>query len=401
MSDVKTANRKSNANLDDLVQPTHDEYARQRFVGALRNHAMANMRETMRGHFESEVKPSFERRTGRVLGTSKDIERVMKRDPYFRFYSAIRYNAQEMVWLSVQEPIERVLPDLIALASDVAQRNPAGGSLKLNPDMEIPRYVTAQDVHLVPGCFHSEFTQNDVAQGAVMSAGGRVSTSANVHRKDNPGGVANAMGYWLTRRYPDFKPRRILDLGTSSGKNLIPYLDCFPGVQAYGIDVSAPLLRYGHARAEQNGQVVHFSQQNAERPDFADGHFDLIVSSFFFHEIPVPATKRILAQCFRMLAPGGMMVHMELPPHKLCDPWRNFAWDWDTKNNNEPSYTAFRSQDLLALCESAGFAPDASFEVHIPDIASFGEERFNRFLNGEIQAPQHGKGSWFVFGARK
>lgn len=401
MSIAASGNRISNSNIDGLVQSTHDEYARQRFVGALRNHAMARMRETMREHYESEVRPVFERQTGRMLQTSKDIERVMKRDPYFQFYSTIRYNAQEMVWLSVQEPVERALPELIETASEIARRNPAGGSLRLNPDLEIPRYVTAQDVHLVPGCFHSEFTKNDVAQGAVMSIGGRVSTSANVHRKDNPGGVGNAIGYWLTRQYPDFKPRRILDIGTSSGKNLIPYLDHFPNAEAYGIDVSAPLLRYGHARAEQTGHKIHFNQQNAEYTDFADGYFDLIVSSFFFHEVPVPATKRILAQCFRMLAPGGMMAHMELPPHSLCDAWRNFAWDWDTKNNNEPSYTAFRSQDLTALCEGAGFSPGSAFQVHVPDIASFGEERFDRFLKGEEQAPRHGVGSWFVFGARK
>lgn len=401
MTASMTERKISNTDIDHLVHATHDEYARQRFIGALRNHATAHMRETMRDHFEAEVRPSFEQRTGRFLETPKDIERVMKHDPYFRFYSTIRYNAQEMVWLSVQEPIERVLPELIETAKEVAERNPAGGTLRLNPDLEIPRYVTAQDVHLVPGCFHSEFTENDVAQGAVMSLGGRVATSANLHRKDSPGGVGNAIGYWLTRQYPDFKPRRILDLGTSSGKNLVPYLDYFPDAEAHGIDVSAPLLRYGHARAEQTGRKIHFSQQNAEHTDFEDDAFDLIVSSFFFHEVPVPATKRILKECFRLLAPGGMMVQMELPPHALCDAWRNFAWDWDTKNNNEPSYTSFRSQNLPALCEGAGFAADSSFMVHIPDIASFGKERFDRFLKGELQAPRHGAGSWFVFGARK
>jgi ubiquinone/menaquinone biosynthesis C-methylase UbiE len=387
--------------IDDVVRPSIDEYARQCFVGALRNHAMADMRESLRVHYEEKVRPEFEQRTGQAPATARDIERLMQNDLYYRFYSSLRYNAQEMAWLSVQPPIERVLPELIALAADVARRNPAGGSLRLDPGLEIPRYVSAQDVHLVPGCFHSEFTENDVAQGAVMAHGGRVCTSANVHRKDNPGGVAIAIGYWLTRQYPSFTPRRILDLGTSSGKNLVPYLDTYPGAEAHGLDISAPLLRYGHARAEQQGRVVHFSQQNAEHPDYPDGYFDLIVSSFFFHEVPVVATRRILAQCHRMLAPAGMMVHMELPPHQLCDAWRNFAWDWDTKNNNEPSYTAFRSQDPLALCVGAGFAAERVIQTHIPDITKCGAERFERLLKNELPMPRHGAGSWFVFGAAK
>ena len=34
------------------------------------------------------------------------------------------------------------------------------------------------------------------------------------------------------------------------------------------------MLRYGHARAEAMGATIHFSQQNAECTDFADGSFD-------------------------------------------------------------------------------------------------------------------------------
>ena len=135
-------------------------------------------------------------------------------------------------------------------------------------------------------------------------------------------------------KFLNFKPRRILDIGTASGKNLLPYADLFPDAELYGIDVGAPLLRYGHAKAEAVGIPVHYSQQNAESTTFPDGHFDLIVSSFFFHEVPVKSTKKILAECHRMLAAGGLMAHMELPPRKNCEAYLNFYWDWETLNNN-------------------------------------------------------------------
>ncbi len=297
--------------IDGLFRPTHDEYARQRFVSALRKHAVIDMREDMRLVYETEKRPYFKDQGPR---DAREVQQAMKDEPSYRFYSAIRYNAQEMVWLSVQAPVERALPQMIEVARDAAARNPAGGSLRLNPDLKIPRYVSAQDVHLIPGCFHSEFIADDVAQGAVLAAGNRVFTGAIPHRKENPGGVGRSVSHWLKHKFPDFKPRRMLDLGTSSGKNLLPYLDVYPDVEAYGVDVSAPLLRYGMRAPSMAGRAVHFSQQNAEALDFPDGYFDLIVSSFFFHEVPVMATQRILAGSRRVLAKDGIMAHMELPP---------------------------------------------------------------------------------------
>jgi ubiquinone/menaquinone biosynthesis C-methylase UbiE len=169
----------------------------------------------------------------------------------------------------------------------------------------------------------------------------------------------------------------------------------------HGIDAGAPPLRFGFAQAAYAGQPVHFSQQNAEHTDYPDGFFDLIVSSFFFHEIPLNGTRRILKECHRLLAPGGIIAHMELPPERMVSDYENFFWNWDTANNNEPSYTVFRAQDPVALCAAAGFERDTCFAKIIPNYATFGEEKLREFVAGKLQAPTHGSGGWFVFGARK
>jgi ubiquinone/menaquinone biosynthesis C-methylase UbiE len=125
----------------------------------------------------------------------------------------------------------------------------------------------------------------------------------------------------------------------------------------------------------------------------------MIVSSFFFHEVPVKATKQILRECRRLLRPGGHMVHLELPNEAAVDSYANFFWNWDTTNNNEPFYTHFREHDPIALCSEAGFKRESCFAQPVPDFASSGEEKFERFIRGEIAAPQHGSGGWFFFGA--
>lgn len=385
--------------IDALYRPTHDERARQGFVSVLRNHTKRTMRDEMQRRYLEHVQPEFERQHGRVPETGSEVEQCMEPLPYYQFYSSMRYNAQEMMYLSTMEPVERELPRMIELAKDIAEHPPAGGSLRLDSDLEAPRYVTALDVHLAPGCFHSEYTEDDVAQGMMQAQGGRVSTGANAHRMGDLGGVGKSVGYWLTQKYPEFKPRRMLDIGTLSGKNLLPYCDAFPDIEAYGIDISAPGLRYGHAKAEHYGKRVHFSQQNAEQMDFPDGYFDLIVSSFFFHEISLPATRRILKQCKRLLAPGGIMAHMELPAQKQCDPWLNFYWDWDAKYNNEPFYMQFRSQDFLELLEEAGFERETSFTTTVPNRSTFNMADYPKVISGEMAAPLHGRGGWFIFGA--
>ncbi|MFZ5748501.1 MAG: class I SAM-dependent methyltransferase [Pseudomonadota bacterium] len=381
--------------IESIARPTLEERGRQRFCSALRRYAIQEMPEIVRQDFEERVKPRFEAR-GEPLDTALAIEKAMKPEASYRFYSTLRYNAQEMCFLSVQDSVERALPEMIDVARDAADRNPAGGSLRLDPGMEIPRYLSALDVHLTPGCFHNEWVADDVAQGAVVSLGARVFSATMNHR--SWGGVARVISRWIKHEHPDFRPLRMLDIGTSSGKNLIPYVQAFPGVEAHGVDVGAPLLRWGHAVAEHEGVPVHFSQQNAEELDFPDGHFDLIVSSFFFHEIPVKATRNVLNQCRRLLRPGGLMVHQELPATGLVDAWEDYFWNWDTDNNNEPFYTAFRAQDPIALMEAAGFDRSRSFAQILPDAGTY-PDRAAAFDWDEPGRPRHGKGGWYVFGS--
>ena len=67
---------------------------------------------------------------------------------------------------AVIDTVERTLPDLKATAASLDKGNPRG-SLRLDPDLEIPAYHTAVDIHLQPGAYHSEFTDSDVAAGAI------------------------------------------------------------------------------------------------------------------------------------------------------------------------------------------------------------------------------------------
>ncbi|MEW4467784.1 class I SAM-dependent methyltransferase [Parasphingorhabdus sp. JC815] len=398
MSNKDASSEHKNSAIPDieaLPKPTVEERGRQRFCSALRSFAIQDMSEMVSKDFSERVAPAL-MESGATIEDADAIESVMKGEASYRLYSTLRYNAQEMCFQSVQQPIERALHDMIEVAKSAIERNPAGGTLRLDPELSIPSYVSDLDVHLTPGCFHKEWVEDDVAQGAVVALGARVFSATMSHR--SWGGVAQVISRWLKHERPDFNPERMLDIGTSSGKNLMPYVRVFPSVEAHGVDIAAPLLRYGHAVAEHEDIALHLSQQNAESLKFPDQHFDLIVSSFFFHEITVEATRKVLKECRRLLRPGGIMVHQELPATSLVDPWEDFFWNWDTEHNNEPNYTDFRAQDPFDLLLEAGFELDRSFAHLLPDAGTY-PDRTKAFDWDEPGRPRHGKGAWYVFGS--
>lgn len=392
----------SKTRFDELAPPTHDEAARQGFVSLLRKRVMTDMAAELRAAYREEAGPAFASRHGRAPANGREVRQAMLGHPYFKAWSALRYSAQEMTWWSVMPQVERRLPELIEAARAAATDVTAPGSLRLDPDLEIPRDVSALDIHLMPGCFHTEHLADDVAQGAVYTLGTSVFGGALKLRADRTGGVGASIAHWLRVRHPGFRPRDLLDLGCSTGSNLFPYLAILPGLVGHGVDVGAPLLRYAHARARSMGLDVHFSQQNAESLDFDDGSFDIVCSSFFLHEQSLKATRRILNEAYRVLRPGGVMVHMELPPAAEVDPYYNFYLDWDAYYNNEPHYAAFRALDFPREVARAGFAAKRYFQTRIPNYGTVPEAEFEACARGEREAPAHGNGaSWFIFGAWK
>jgi len=386
--------------IDELATPTHDEAARQRFVSTLRKRIMVDMAGRMRGAYEHGVQPRFRARHGRDPQDGREVRRAMLPHPYFKAWSALRYAAQEMTWWSVQPQVERNLPALVQHSREAARAGGAG-SLRLDPSLPVPRDVAAMDIHLMPGCFHTEYQPDDVAVGAVYWHGTAV-FSAGLQLRHKGGGVARSIAEYLRIAHPQLRPQRILDIGCSAGNQLLPYLDVFPGSVGHGVDVGAPLLRFAHARARELGYEVHYSQQDARKLDFEDGMFDLVVSSFFLHEQSKATNRRVLKEAHRLLRPGGIMVHMELPPAGEVDPYYNFYLDWDAYYNNEPHYAGFRKLDPVDECVRAGFGRERCFARRIPNYGLVSDGEFAESALGHRPAPQHGNGaSWFIFGAVK
>ena len=116
------------------------------------------------------------------------------------------------------------------------------------------------------------------------------------------------------------------------------------------------MLRYAHARAEALGVPVHFSQQNAESPRYPAGSFDLVVSHILLHETSLVAMPKIMAESRRLLRPGGLMLHMDIPRGDI--PFRQFMHDWESYHNNEGFSRLMTGLDLRQVAIDGGWGPE-------------------------------------------
>ena len=375
---------------DALPATSHDELARQHFVRSFKEHLVTDLHPGLKTAYEKRAKGKFIAEHQREPASLQEVGQVMKQDTHYQAWSSLLRTSQEMMWSSAQIPVQRAIQEL---ATQAAQ-TPAVGSLRLNPDLQIPAYHTAVDIHCQPGGYHTEYIENDVAQGAIYDRA--VYIYAMGQMGVNNADMGDSTVAWLKQQHPELKPTRILDMGCAVGHSTLPYVSGFEGAEVHAIDVAAPMLRYAHARASSMGLPVHFSQQNAETIDFEDNSFDLVVSHILLHETSSAAIKNIIRECHRVLKPGGMMLHVETPPYEGMEHFDTFLFDWDSENNNEPFWRKSHLLDLEALAKDSGFQNHKPIQIMVP--SAFQEtKRTNTFQGGDFG----GGGVWFVYGCQK
>ena len=365
----------------------HDEGSRMDFVMTLNRHIGQEIAPGRRNVYDTRVKPAFEKENGRAPETRHEVRKAMLKDSYFQYWSHLRLYSQQKSYDERRLIVDRQLDDLVDHAKPTAKDK---GTVDIDPNFEVPMYQKPLDMHWMPGSFFTEFTENDVSAGAMYDLGGLYIATNNMLGPYNDGAGYAVVSY-LREKFPDFTPESILDEGCTVGSNMLPFKDAWPEAEVHGIDIGAPVLRYGHRRAESLGYDVHFSQQNAEQTKYEDGSFDFVVSTMFLHETSYKAVHNIVREAHRLLKPGGLMVHVEQPPFKtMTDPFEQHIRDWDTHNNNEPFWGPMHDMDLEDVAVKAGFAKNDIIQEMIKLITPTANDKYNE-----------GEGAWFVFGAWK
>lgn len=364
-----------------LPDTTHDEMSQQLFVRDLKMY-LGSQIEPLQGQIAQHLDPG-------PAHNDRDAEAFARLHevPAFRAWAGMFRASQELMWDDVWTSVERQSGDLDALAAQVTL-----GSLTLDPDFHAPAYLVDGHVHIMPGGY--TFEAEGVAQGAMMDRGGAVYMLGRNGGFLNDGRGKTVLAH-VYAQYPDLNPTRILELGCGVGTSLVPVAQAFPQAESYGLDVGASMLRYAHARAGHLGVAAHFVQGSAEQAPFPDASFDLVFSAALMHETSAEAIGRILAESHRLLRPGGVAVHLEVPSrYDSLDLWSQIRSQVERDYNNEPAWQAATSADYDALMRAAGFAdPAVGFQdaawAPAPGQGGFGQENKGVFR------------SWFIASGRR
>ncbi|WP_240502039.1 class I SAM-dependent methyltransferase [Sphingomonas panacis] len=375
-------------------QTSHDEIERINFLAQMNRHLSARVVPGVKAAYENEVAPAFTKVHGRPIADRHEARRALLEDGSFCLWSAIRRMTMEQRqqagrWTAIRQRE--------ALAQKVAELTDGDERLKLNPNVAIPRYVSAVDHHCMPGSYYTEAFPGDVANAANYDHGNFVTTAGLLGKFADGGG--HAVVKWMKRNYPDFKPATILEIGGTVGHSGLPIAQAYPEAEMTIVDLGAPVLRYGLARAKSLGvENVSFVQASGEDlAIFPDASFDWIQTTMFLHELSSTALDNILRETRRLLKPGGIVLHVEQPQYTPDMPlFEQTMRDWDAFYNNEPFWSRMHELDLDQHMVAAGFGADTL--IHGGVTAVVDKDLFPDAADDETE--DYGrKAAWHVIGA--
>ena len=350
-----------------MPRASHDEASRFNFLTHLNRYLSGTLGRGNKLAYDARVLPGFQAEHGRDPNHRYEIRAAINRDPFHQMWSALKRNSMEMRQHNGRQTVLRQLDELDAQAR---QFNEHSGLLELDPAITQPFYQTAVDIHCQPGSYYSEERPGDVSAGANYDVGIFATTGGALGGLND--GAGQAVVTWLEKTRPDWHPRRVLDVGCTVGHNAVPIAAKFPDAEVTAIDTAGAALRYGAARAAGLGmRNIRFVQANGEDLSrYPDGHFDWVQTTMFLHELSAKAMPRLLAECHRVLAPGGLILHVEQPQYAPEMPlFEQFMRDWDAFNNNEPFWTAMHGVDLKDVMAEAGFAKADQFVAGLRAVA--------------------------------
>jgi ubiquinone/menaquinone biosynthesis C-methylase UbiE len=327
----------------------HDTAAYQRFLRAAR------------GFWSTELYQALRRQTGPIAPPCADdtaFEALVLQHPTHQAFAWLERHLQRMKYSGPFGLVQAREADRAALLERLEAPLP-DGLLSLDPQLPLPDYSTAFDIHQHPGGLHCDPLAALVYRDATESG---VVGKPQLHERFARLATAGR------------RPTRILDLGCGFGRSTLAFANAAPGAHVQGIDLSASCLTVAaHATPSELRTRVKFAQADAVASGLPAGSHDLVTSTMLLHEMPEDAIRMLIAETGRLAAHGGTVIHLDfLPPP---DPLLRLLFSGHGRRNNEPYLLEHARIDLHEAYTRAGFRSVRAVDFAEDDDALHATER--------------------------
>jgi ubiquinone/menaquinone biosynthesis C-methylase UbiE len=270
------------------------------------------------------------------------VAAVLADDPLNQYFGWFERHLQRMKYSGRHGLAPHFAAQRAQLATDL-QAGGDSGLLTLDPDFVQPDYYVAVDIHQHPGG-----VWGDEVAGYVYERGARTTTpllreDADLHHRFTREVLSRAAG-----------ARRLVDLGCGFGKSSRPFYNQHRDLEVTGVELSAPCLKLAARTAtEDQARNVRFRQADAAATGLDAAGYDVVTSTMLLHEMPPSHIEQTLQEAYRLLAPGGLSIHLDFRTD--ADPFRRFIHHGHSARNNEPFMPPLNEMDLEGAHRRAGF----------------------------------------------
>ncbi|MGC1309617.1 MAG: class I SAM-dependent methyltransferase [Phormidesmis sp.] len=162
-------------------------------------------------------------------------------------------------------------------------------------------------------------------------------------------------------------PQSIIDLGCSAGRSTVTLQKTFPAAKLTGVDLSpyfVTMAQHMETRLRADAglstpgaaaAVIRWLHAPAEETGLPANAADLVSACLMFHELPLAAAQNIIAEAYRLVAPGGHFAIMDMNPQ--CETFTKMPpYILTLLKSTEPYLDQYFALDMSAAFERAGFS---------------------------------------------
>jgi ubiquinone/menaquinone biosynthesis C-methylase UbiE len=192
--------------------------------------------------------------------------------------------------------------------------------------------------------------------------------------------ATKGLGGLFSRRMDVSNVHEVLDLACGPGEWALAVADAYPAMRVTGVDQSTVMVQFARS-ISQAIPTVSFEVMDVLTPlTFPDETFDLIHARFIAGFMPTEAWPKLLADCHRLLRPGGILLLVEGEMALTSSP-------------AVEQFSAYFTQALRTVGQS--FSPDGRHLGITPLLRNLLAEAGFRSCRTEAVAMEHSVGTEF------